>query len=179
MASAAPGLAQVAASAEDPSKGMVEDGKDGLVEQDHPIAPDQYDERFETSRWEIWAYYSYYIGVSLTTSTLPTTDCHTHDFDLEQRINALQLRAHRSTEPISPTSRSDRRPRQHHSLLRWGRPHNQQHRPSLQRHQLRDPDRHLPHPRLLRRFRHLPAQHPHRTVPRSFRDRFRLAGRPL
>ncbi|KAK1067459.1 hypothetical protein LTR74_006320 [Friedmanniomyces endolithicus] len=62
MASAAPGLAQVAASAEDPSKGMVEDGKDGLVEQDHPVAPDQYDERFETSRWEIWAYYSYYIG---------------------------------------------------------------------------------------------------------------------
>ncbi|KAK1066229.1 hypothetical protein LTR74_007277 [Friedmanniomyces endolithicus] len=62
MASAAPGLAQVSAPAEDPSKGMVEDGKDGLVEQDHPIAPDQYDERFETSRWEIWAYYSYYIG---------------------------------------------------------------------------------------------------------------------
>ncbi|KAK0300471.1 hypothetical protein LTR91_007986 [Friedmanniomyces endolithicus] len=62
MASAPPGLAQVSAPAEDPSKGMVEDGKDGLVEQDHPIAPDQYDERFETSRWEIWAYYSYYIG---------------------------------------------------------------------------------------------------------------------
>ncbi|TKA49551.1 hypothetical protein B0A54_00218 [Friedmanniomyces endolithicus] len=62
MASAPPGLAQVSAPADDPSKGMVEDGKDGLVEQDHPIAPDQYDERFETSRWEIWAYYSYYIG---------------------------------------------------------------------------------------------------------------------
>jgi len=70
MASAPPGLAQVSAPAEDPSKGMVEDGKDGLVEQDHPIAPDQYDERFETSRWEIWAYYSYYIGVSLDASTL-------------------------------------------------------------------------------------------------------------
>ncbi|EAW14001.1 MFS transporter [Aspergillus clavatus NRRL 1] len=26
------------------------------------IAPDQFDERFRTTRWEIWAYYAYYIG---------------------------------------------------------------------------------------------------------------------
>lgn len=30
--------------------------------QDHPIAPDQFDPKYETSRWEIWAYYAYYIG---------------------------------------------------------------------------------------------------------------------
>lgn len=27
-----------------------------------PIAPDQFDPQWETSKWEIWAYYSYYIG---------------------------------------------------------------------------------------------------------------------
>ena len=27
-----------------------------------PVAPDQFDPQYETSRWEIWAYYSYYIG---------------------------------------------------------------------------------------------------------------------
>ena len=26
------------------------------------IAPDQFDPRYETSRWEVWAYYSYYVG---------------------------------------------------------------------------------------------------------------------
>lgn len=32
------------------------------VEDVHPIAPDQFDPRFETSKWEIWAYYAYYVG---------------------------------------------------------------------------------------------------------------------
>ena len=27
-----------------------------------PVAPDQFDPQYETSSWEIWAYYSYYIG---------------------------------------------------------------------------------------------------------------------
>ncbi|TKA81396.1 hypothetical protein B0A55_02065 [Friedmanniomyces simplex] len=36
MASADPGLAQIAAPAVDPNKGMVQDTKDGLVEEDHP-----------------------------------------------------------------------------------------------------------------------------------------------
>jgi MFS-type transporter involved in bile tolerance (Atg22 family) len=27
-----------------------------------PIAPDQFDPRWETSKWEVWAYYSYYVG---------------------------------------------------------------------------------------------------------------------
>ncbi|KAK4547518.1 hypothetical protein LTR36_000474 [Oleoguttula mirabilis] len=50
------------APALDPAKGMVEDTKDGLVEAEHPVAPDQFDEKYETSKREIWAYYSYYIG---------------------------------------------------------------------------------------------------------------------
>ncbi|KAI9934765.1 hypothetical protein ASPWEDRAFT_653753 [Aspergillus wentii DTO 134E9] len=29
---------------------------------DQPIAPDQFDEKYHTTKWEIWAYYSYYIG---------------------------------------------------------------------------------------------------------------------
>ncbi|KAJ5921940.1 hypothetical protein N7516_009643 [Penicillium verrucosum] len=29
---------------------------------DQPIAPDQFDERYRTTRMEIWAYYAYYIG---------------------------------------------------------------------------------------------------------------------
>jgi hypothetical protein len=32
------------------------------LEEEHPIAPDQFDPRYESSKWEIWAYYCYYIG---------------------------------------------------------------------------------------------------------------------
>ena len=31
-------------------------------EDERPVAPDQFDPRYETTRWEIWAYYAYYIG---------------------------------------------------------------------------------------------------------------------
>ena len=62
MAANDPGLAPMAAPAVDPAKGMIEAGKDGMVEEERPIAPDQFDEKYETSKWEIWAYYSYYIG---------------------------------------------------------------------------------------------------------------------
>ncbi|KAL8796753.1 MAG: hypothetical protein Q9182_007296, partial [Xanthomendoza sp. 2 TL-2023] len=41
-------------------KGSIEPG--GPVEDDRPIAPDQFDPAFETTRREIWAYYAYYIG---------------------------------------------------------------------------------------------------------------------
>lgn len=30
--------------------------------EDQPVAPDQFDPKWETSRYEIWAYYGYYIG---------------------------------------------------------------------------------------------------------------------
>lgn len=54
MASNDPGLATIGATAEDPQKGAYQQTKQGQVEEDHPVAPDQFDERFETSRWEIW-----------------------------------------------------------------------------------------------------------------------------
>ncbi|KAK3708626.1 hypothetical protein LTR37_011348 [Vermiconidia calcicola] len=63
MASNDPGLAQLAANAEDPTKGAIDQGKDGaLVEEERPVAPDQFDDKYTTSKWEIWAWYSYYIG---------------------------------------------------------------------------------------------------------------------
>lgn len=45
---------------EDPKAGCVKKGGD-LSDQAH-VAPDQLDVKYETSRWEIWAYYSYHIG---------------------------------------------------------------------------------------------------------------------
>ena len=47
-------------TAEDPKKGGIE--ASSLAEAERPVAPDQFDPRFETSKWEIWAYYAYYIG---------------------------------------------------------------------------------------------------------------------
>ena len=48
-------------TAEDPQKGSIEKLSQDSSEE-LPIAPDQFDPQYETSRWEIWAYYSYYIG---------------------------------------------------------------------------------------------------------------------
>lgn len=31
-------------------------------EDEQPVAPDQFLEGYETSRWEIWSYYAYYVG---------------------------------------------------------------------------------------------------------------------
>ncbi|KAK5701392.1 hypothetical protein LTR17_022628 [Elasticomyces elasticus] len=64
MASATTPLATASALADDPAQGFVgADSKAGdLAEEEHPVAPDQFDERFETSKYEIWSYYSYYIG---------------------------------------------------------------------------------------------------------------------
>ena len=31
-------------------------------DSDHPVAPDQFDPKYETAKWEIWSYYCYYIG---------------------------------------------------------------------------------------------------------------------
>ncbi|MCJ1227096.1 hypothetical protein MMC12_003751 [Toensbergia leucococca] len=59
MASNDPGIAMYLA--EDPQKGGIEDG-DVIDDGDHPIAPDQFDPKYETTKWEIWAYYAYYIG---------------------------------------------------------------------------------------------------------------------
>ncbi|KAL8697560.1 MAG: hypothetical protein Q9224_002248, partial [Gallowayella concinna] len=59
MASNDPGFAPILAT-EHLRKGDIE--PDGLVEDDRPVAPDQFDPAFETTRREIWAYYAYYIG---------------------------------------------------------------------------------------------------------------------
>ncbi|KAK6001746.1 hypothetical protein QM012_002236 [Aureobasidium pullulans] len=53
MASNDPGLVQLGAEANEPLKGAVHASID-LEEAERPVAPDQLDERYETSRWEIW-----------------------------------------------------------------------------------------------------------------------------
>lgn len=58
MAANDPGLAPLSAPAEDPIKGAV----DVPIDTETPVAPDQFDPRYETTRTEIWAYYSYYVG---------------------------------------------------------------------------------------------------------------------
>ncbi|KXS98660.1 hypothetical protein AC578_10079 [Pseudocercospora eumusae] len=58
-----PGLGLNTASAEDPLKGPIEKETNGSwVEDDRPVAPDQFDPKWETTTEEIWAYCSYYIG---------------------------------------------------------------------------------------------------------------------
>ncbi|MCJ1379828.1 hypothetical protein MMC17_002931 [Xylographa soralifera] len=57
MSATDPGFAMMP-TAEDATKGGIEFAS----EDEHPIAPDQFDPQYETSKWEIWAYYSYYIG---------------------------------------------------------------------------------------------------------------------
>ncbi|KAA6412710.1 MAG: MFS general substrate transporter [Lasallia pustulata] len=59
MAANDPGFAPMP-MAEDPLKGGIE--VDGIPTEEHPVAPDQFDPKYETSKWEIWAYYAYYIG---------------------------------------------------------------------------------------------------------------------
>jgi hypothetical protein len=58
MAAPDPGLATLAADAEDPKKGGLEEHDGVVAETERPVAPDQFDEHYETSKWEIWAYYS-------------------------------------------------------------------------------------------------------------------------
>jgi len=59
MAAPEPGFAMMPA-AEDPRKGGLE--LSGTPEDEQPVAPDQFDPKYETTRWEIWSYYAYYIG---------------------------------------------------------------------------------------------------------------------
>ncbi|KAG9977911.1 hypothetical protein KCU78_g22211, partial [Aureobasidium melanogenum] len=63
MASNDPGLAQLGAEANEPIKGAVLESVD-LEEAECPVAPDQLDERYATSRWEIWSWYLYYVGAN-------------------------------------------------------------------------------------------------------------------
>jgi MFS-type transporter involved in bile tolerance (Atg22 family) len=60
MAANDPGLAPLTAPAEDPAKGAIDVPSDPDI--DTPVAPDQFDPALETTRHEIWAYYTYYVG---------------------------------------------------------------------------------------------------------------------
>jgi hypothetical protein len=53
MASNDPGLAPLSAPAEDPTKGAID-----VPNEDTPVAPDQFDPKYETTRKEIWSYYA-------------------------------------------------------------------------------------------------------------------------
>ncbi|OAP65381.1 hypothetical protein AYL99_01353 [Fonsecaea erecta] len=53
--------AATAPEAEDPKKDLGFD-RPGDLEEERPVAPDQFDPKYQTSKWEIWAYYCYYIG---------------------------------------------------------------------------------------------------------------------
>lgn len=55
----------VGVSGDDAIRGSVEvrTTKGSIVEADaKPVAPDQFEDKYETGKYELWAYYSYYIG---------------------------------------------------------------------------------------------------------------------
>lgn len=59
MASNDPGFAPIADVTET-GQACIE--PEGFPNHDRPVAPDQFDRAYETTRKEIWAYYAYYIG---------------------------------------------------------------------------------------------------------------------
>lgn len=81
MAANDPGLAPAANPAEDPTKGAVEIDKDGHVSDDERlVAPDQFDERYQTGKWEIWAYCALAFDndkIKANTTKTPTTSATT------------------------------------------------------------------------------------------------------
>ena len=54
-------MALAAEPAEDSKGTNAELEPESAPDDVHPIAPDQFDPRFETSKYEIWAYYAYYV----------------------------------------------------------------------------------------------------------------------
>lgn len=54
MAANDPGLMQMGAEADEPTKGALVDTNDESDQVERPLAPDQFDEHLETTRWEIW-----------------------------------------------------------------------------------------------------------------------------
>ena len=64
MASSAPALDLATAPAEDPPKTstLVNNPSPSASISDQPVAPDQFDPKWETDKFEIWSYYAYYIG---------------------------------------------------------------------------------------------------------------------
>ena len=62
MASNPPGFDVLLAPAEDAKP--VELNPNSLPEDERPVAPDQFDPKYETTRTEIWSWYAYYIGAN-------------------------------------------------------------------------------------------------------------------
>ncbi|KAJ9603736.1 hypothetical protein H2200_011922 [Cladophialophora chaetospira] len=63
VANAGIAVAATAPEAEDPKKDVEVDNDVGNnFDEEHPVAPDQFDPKYETTKWEIWAYYAYYVG---------------------------------------------------------------------------------------------------------------------
>ena len=42
--------------------GKIDIEVDSIPADERPVAPDQFDPKYETTKWEVWAYYAYYIG---------------------------------------------------------------------------------------------------------------------
>ncbi len=59
MASNDPGLAPIVDAKRDV---LPDDDVENILQDDRPIAPDQFDPAYETTKKEVWAYYAYYIG---------------------------------------------------------------------------------------------------------------------
>ncbi|KIW69107.1 hypothetical protein PV04_05002 [Phialophora macrospora] len=63
VANAGIAAAATGPQAEDPKKDIdVNPARGNTFDEEHPVAPDQFDPKYETSKWEVWAYYAYYIG---------------------------------------------------------------------------------------------------------------------
>ena len=63
----------VGAAAEDTIKGDVavrNHSGELIVEDGKPVAPDQFEPKYETGKYELWAYYSYYIGNNVSEQQL-------------------------------------------------------------------------------------------------------------
>jgi MFS-type transporter involved in bile tolerance (Atg22 family) len=68
-----PAPQMVGAAAEDTIKGDVavrNSSGELVVEDGKPIAPDQFEPKYETGKYELWAYYSYYIGNNVSEQRL-------------------------------------------------------------------------------------------------------------
>lgn len=75
-----PAPVMVGAAAEDAIKGDVEvrNSSGSIVEQGKPVAPDQFEPKYETGRYELWAYYSYYIGNNVSDLAIVANTPLTH-----------------------------------------------------------------------------------------------------
>jgi MFS-type transporter involved in bile tolerance (Atg22 family) len=62
VANAGLAAASTSVQAEDATNATAELAVANTLDDVHPVAPDQFDPRYETSKAEIWGYYTYYIG---------------------------------------------------------------------------------------------------------------------